>query len=155
MFTLGEFTAVNMKNCGRLNVSKHIEIKGSDTYITLDIFLKFGSMDKMRISYSEPKDNLGRSGKGLITSLGLKAKSRPKKYKKARYAIGNVSMKNLLNIIGDFEKLPDKIYESRKPKHEPTHSYFYPTIQLAKCMMRADTLKSYKYPVRTNITGEK
>ena len=57
MFTLGEFTAVNMKNCGRLNVSKHIEIKGSDTYITLDIFLMFGSMDKMRISYSEPKDN--------------------------------------------------------------------------------------------------
>ena len=135
--------------------SPTIEIKGSDTYITLDIFLKFGSMDKKRISYSDPKDNLGISGKGLITSLGIKAKSSAKKYKKARYAIVNVSMKNLLNIIGDFETLPDKLYESKRPKHEPNHSYFYPTIQLAKCMMRADTLKSYKYPVRTNITGSK
>ena len=36
-FTLGEFTAVNMKNCGRYNVRKHIEIKDSDEYITLDI----------------------------------------------------------------------------------------------------------------------
>ena len=98
---------------------------------------------------------MGTSGKAFITSLGLKAKSRPKKYKKARYAIGNVSTKNLLNIIGDFEKLPDKIYESRNPKHEPTHSYFYPTRQLAECMMRADTLKLYKYPVRTNMTGSK
>ena len=28
-FTLGEFTAVNMKNCGRRNVRKHIDIKVS------------------------------------------------------------------------------------------------------------------------------
>ena len=27
-FTLGEFTAVNMKNCGRRNVRKHRGIKG-------------------------------------------------------------------------------------------------------------------------------
>ena len=36
-FTLGEFTPVNMKNCGRRDASKHIEIKGSDKYTTLDI----------------------------------------------------------------------------------------------------------------------
>ena len=35
------------------------------------------------------------SGKGLVTALALKTKARPKKYKKARYAIGNVSMKEL------------------------------------------------------------
>ena len=90
-FTLGEFSAVSMKNCGRRNVNKHREIKGSDNYFTLDILLKIYSLDKMRITSSESKDNLGRSGKGLITSLGLKAKARPHKYKKARYAIGNVS----------------------------------------------------------------
>ena len=33
-FTLGEFTAVNMKNGGCLNVRKHIEIKVSDKYVT-------------------------------------------------------------------------------------------------------------------------
>ena len=38
-FTHGEFTAVNMKICGCRNVRKHIEIKGSDKYVTLDISL--------------------------------------------------------------------------------------------------------------------
>ena len=36
-FTLGEFTAVNMKDCGLRNVRKHREIEGSDKYVTLDI----------------------------------------------------------------------------------------------------------------------
>ena len=84
---------MNMKICGRHNVSKHREIKGSDNYVTLDISLKFGSPDNMIITSSEPKYNLGRSVKGFITYLGLKYKSRTKKYKKARYAIGSVSMK--------------------------------------------------------------
>ena len=76
--TLGEYTDVNMKNCGRCNVRKHIEIKGSDKYVTFDISLKFDSLDKMRIVSSESKVKLGRSRKGLITFLGLKAKTRPK-----------------------------------------------------------------------------
>ena len=76
-----------MKNGGRLNVRKHIEIKGGDKYVTLKISLKFVSMDKMRIISSYTKDNLGRPVKGLITSMGIKSKTGPKKYKKARYAI--------------------------------------------------------------------
>ena len=64
-----------MKNCGHCNVRKYKDIKGSDNYITLDIVLKLGSLDKMRITSSESKDDLGGSGKGLITSLGLKAKT--------------------------------------------------------------------------------
>ena len=35
--TLGEFTAVKMKNCGRFIVRKHREIKGSDKYVTLKL----------------------------------------------------------------------------------------------------------------------
>ena len=31
------FLAVKMKNCGRRNVRKHKDIKGSDKYVTLDI----------------------------------------------------------------------------------------------------------------------
>ena len=54
-FTLGYFIAVNMKNCGRWNVSKHREIKGSDKYVTLEISFKFYSLDKMRITYSDSK----------------------------------------------------------------------------------------------------
>ena len=101
-FILGELKAVNIKNCDRHNVRKHIDIKDSDKYTTLDISIKFGSLDKMRITSSDPKGYLVKSVKGLITSLAFKAKSRPKKYKKERYAIGNVSMKNFSNIIGEF-----------------------------------------------------
>ena len=56
-FTLGDFYAVNMKNCGRINVRKYKDIKGSDKYVTLDISLKLVSLDKMRIKSLEPKDN--------------------------------------------------------------------------------------------------
>ena len=64
-----------MKNGGCRNVRKHREIKGSDKYVTLDILLKFGGLEKMIITSSEPKYNWVRSGKGFITSLGLKVKS--------------------------------------------------------------------------------
>ena len=108
-FILGEFLAVNIKNNCFHNVRKNREIKGSDKYFILDISFNFGSLDKMRITSSDPKDNLGRLGKGSITSLGIKSKARPNKYKKARYDIRIVSMKDLSKIIRKFEKLP---YES-------------------------------------------
>ena len=71
------FSAVNMKDCGRHNVRKNKDIKGSDKYVTLYISLKFDNMDKMKITSSDSKRKLERSGKGLFTSLGFKAKARP------------------------------------------------------------------------------
>ena len=56
--TLGEFAPVNRKNCGRLNVRKHREIKNAEKYIALDISLKFGSLDNTKIISSELKDYL-------------------------------------------------------------------------------------------------
>ena len=44
-FTIGEFTAVKMKKFGHSNVKTHREIKGSDKYVTLDISMKFDSLD--------------------------------------------------------------------------------------------------------------
>ena len=116
---------MNMKKYGCCNVRKHREIKSGEKYITFDILLKFGSLDKMKITSSEPKDNLVRSGKGLITSLGLKTNVWSKKIKTARYSITNVSMKYLSNIINEFERLPYKGYVRKRPKHEPTDSHFY------------------------------
>ena len=58
----------------------------------------------MRITSSEPKDILRISGKGLITSLDLKAEVIPKTYKKARYAIINVIKKDISKIIRKFHK---------------------------------------------------
>ena len=68
----------------------------------------------------------------MITSLGIKSNTMPNKYKKVRYAIGNVSKKEVSNIIREFEKLPYKIYEKKRPKHGPTDSYFYLARQLEK-----------------------
>ena len=56
-FTLVEFSDVNMKHCGHCSIRKHIRIKVSGKYVTLDISLKFDSLDNMKIKSSESKDN--------------------------------------------------------------------------------------------------
>ena len=137
------FSAVNIKNCGCCNVRKHREIRGSDRYITLDISLKFDSLDKMKITSSESKEKLERSGAGLITSLVFKAKVRQHKYKKAKYDIGNVSKKYLSKIIREFDKF----------KHDPTESYFYLARHLVKCIMRDNDLNWHGYGSYTEITA--
>ena len=98
------FESVNMKNCGGSKVRKHKEIKVSDKCVTLNISEKFDSLNNMETTSSESKLKLGRSGKRLVTALALKTKEMVEKYKKARYAIGNVSMKDLSNIIKEFLK---------------------------------------------------
>ena len=105
-----------MKICGRRNVRKHKEIKGGDKYVTLDISLKFDSLYKMKNISSESKQKWERLGNGLITSLGFRIKVRPQKYKKSRYAIGNVSKKDLSKIIRKLEKYDKLPYEKKRPK---------------------------------------
>ena len=119
------FQSVNMKNCGRIKVRKHNLNKGSEKIITLDISDKFDNLKKMETVSSESKEKLERSRKGLVTALVFKNKVRSPKYKKARYAIGNVSDKDLSKIIKEFEKIGKLPYEKRIPKHEPTPSYFH------------------------------
>ena len=128
--------SVNMKHFGRRKVSKHKEIKGSDKCVTLNISEMFDILNKMETTSSDSKGKLGRSGKGLVTALSLKTKARSKKYKKARYAIRNVSMKDLSNIIKDFEKTVKVPYVKRIPKHEPTSSYYHLVGCIAECMLR-------------------
>ena len=74
----------------------------------------------------------------MVTALDLKTKIGSQKYKKARYAIGNVRMKDLSNIIKEFEKVVKVTYMKRIPKHEPTSSYYHLVGCIAECMMRYD-----------------
>ena len=46
---------------------------------------------------------------------GSQDQSKVKKYKKARYAIGNVSMKELSNNIKEFENCQDTLFEKYPP----------------------------------------
>ena len=50
------------------------------------------------------------------------------------------TFQRLLRKFEKFEKLP---YEKKRPKHEPTESYFYLAREIAKCMMRSDKLNFY------------
>ena len=111
-----------MKNCGHRKVSKHKEIRGSEKCVTLNVSEKFDSLNKIETTSSESKVELETSGKGMATALALKTKARSKKYKKARYATGNVSMKDLSIITKEFEKIVKVTYVKRIPKHEPTSS---------------------------------
>ena len=60
----------------------------------------------------------------MVTAMVLKTKARPKKYKKARYAIGNISMKDLYNKTKEFEKIVKVTYVESIPKHEPLQVIF-------------------------------
>ena len=99
-------TQVNMKNGGRRNVRKHREIKNGEKYITLYISLELVDLEKIKITYSEPKYYLGRSGKWLITSLGIKAIRRSKNVKKEKFAITEVSLEDFSRIIDEFKDVP-------------------------------------------------
>ena len=68
---------------------------------------------------------------------GSQDQSRVKKYKKASYAIGNVSMRDLSNKIKEFENFVKVPHLKKTPKHEPTLSYFHLVECLRKCMMRS------------------
>ena len=94
-----------------------------------------------------------RSGIGLVTALAFKTKLRSPKYKKARYAIGNVSDKDLSKIIKEFEKIGKLPYEKRIPKHEPTPGYFNLVRQIAKCMMISDKLNGHVHGIYAENTA--
>ena len=107
----------------------------------------------METTSLESKEKLERSGKGFVTALAFKTKVRSTKYKKAKYAIGNVSDMDILKIIREFEKFEKLPYEKKRPKHEPTKSYFHLTRQLAKCMMISDNLNWYDHGGYTKMTA--
>ena len=84
----------------------------------------------METTSSVSKVKMEGSGKWLVTDLDLKTKAGSKKYKKARYAIGNVSMKDRSNKIKEFENFVKVPHLKKTPKHEPTLSYFH----LVECL---------------------
>ena len=62
-------------------------------------------------------------------------------------------MKDLSKIMREFDKFEKLPSEKKRPKHEPTDSYFHLARQLAKCMMRSDTLNWHDYGGYTKMTA--
>ena len=74
-------------------------------YEILNISETFDNLDKVKTTSSESKVKMEGSGKWSVTSLALNTKASSTKYKKARYVIRNVSIKDLYNKIKEFENL--------------------------------------------------
>ena len=69
----------------------------------------------MKIISSESKDNVGISGKGLITSLGIKFKARPKKYKKASMPSEMSVRRTFQRLLGTLKNYLMKVTRRRVP----------------------------------------
>ena len=78
------FQSVNMKNGGRRKVRKHMEIKGSDNIVTLDISEKFDSLKKMETTSSESKKKIGKIRKGVVNRSGFQDQSKVSKIQKGK-----------------------------------------------------------------------
>ena len=89
----------------------------------------------------------------MVTAIALKTKVRYKEYKKARYAIGNVSMKDLSNKIKYFDIFFKVPYLKRIPKHEPTSSYYNLVGCIAECMLRSDEYNQHVHGGYTEETA--
>ena len=57
------------------------------------------------------------------------------------------------NIIKNFEKIEKLPYENKRPKHDPSDSYFHLARKLAKFMMRSDNLNWHDNGGYTKITA--
>ena len=84
-----------------------MDINNGQKCITLDIPLKFFSLYKMKITSLEPKYYFGRSGKGLITPLGINTIGSSKQNKQARYVNTYVILEDIYYIIKEFENLEE------------------------------------------------
>ena len=60
--------------------------------------------------------------------------------------------KDLSNIIKKFEKIEKLPYEKKRPKHEPTGSYFHLAREIAKCMMISGQLNQHDHGIYTRNT---
>ena len=133
------FLSMDMKNCGRLKVRKHKDIKGSDKSVTLDISSKFDILNNLKTTSSE-SICFGKIRKGVGYRSGFQDQSKVAKIQKERCVIRNVSKKDLSKTTKEFEKIGKLPYEKKRPKHEPTDRYFHLSRQLAKCMIRSDNV---------------
>ena len=73
------FQSVNMKNCGRLKVRKHKEIKGIDKIVTLNVSAKFDSLNKIGNHIFRVKSKIGEIRKGVGNRSGSQDQSRVQK----------------------------------------------------------------------------
>ena len=137
-----------MKNCGRRNVREHRDIKNGNQYVVLDIY-KVWWYGKDENHIFRTKILFGNTRKGVYYLSGSQEHYKAKKIKKIRFAINEVSLKDISKTIKGFKDLPYDCYARKRPKHMHTESYLYPKIQLAKFIMSTQNMINSRSFVRT------
>ena len=122
-----------MTSYGRRNVSKHRNIKNGKKYIILEISFKLDCLEKREVTSSGSKEYMGRTGKGLTTSLALRPKRLNKK-QKARFAITNITNQDFRKLLKKFKNSPYLGYKTKQFQNEPTESYFFLIKYITKLM---------------------
>ena len=70
-------------------------------------------MDKMKVKSSEPRDYMGRAGKGLTTSMVISTKILNKK-QKAIFAIIDMTKQDFRNFLKKFKDPPNLSYKIKQ-----------------------------------------
>ena len=109
------FLAVNMKICGRFNVRKHKEIKGSDNYVTSDISSNFDSLENMKIVSSESKRKLEISGNCWLTIWVSRPKQGHKNTKSQGMPSEISARRTPLRLLGSLRNLRNYLMRRRGP----------------------------------------
>ena len=94
-----------MKSCGRKNVKKNRDIQNGEQYIVLGISSKLDCLDKREVTSSEPKNYMGRKGKGMTNSLNISTKI-PNKKQKSRLSINDITNQDFRNFLKGFTNSP-------------------------------------------------
>ena len=123
-FSEEKFIPVNMKICGRHNVTKYRDIKNGYRYIALDISSKLDSMNKREVIYSESRDYIGRSSDGLTIFMPLSTKI-PNKKQYAMFVITRITDQYFRKLLKEIKNIPDLGYKSKQAHNKPTEAYLF------------------------------
>ena len=115
---------MNMKSCGRFNVSKHRDIKNGDKYIILEIYPKLDCLCNRKVTYSESRYYIKILGKGMTNSLDLSTKRLNKK-QQARFTITEITKQDFRMLLKKFNNSPALCHNSKQVHNEPTKDYFF------------------------------
>ena len=148
------FTLVSMKSCGRRNFRKHRDIKNGEHYIALDLSLKLYCLYKRKATSLEPRDNVGRLGKGMTTSLTIRTKI-PNNKQKARTVFTDITNQYFRKLLKKFNNSPFLGYKKKRVHNEPTESYFLLIIHISNLIKIKNRVLLCTKRVKLDLNGKK
>ena len=96
--------------------------------------MELGCLYKRKVASSGPSDYVGRSGRGLTTSLNIRSRRMSKNKQKARNTNICVAIQTFVEILEEFKDVYYTGYSRKKAKNQPTKSYYFLVKQISKLL---------------------